>query len=135
MISAGELAFLRSECERSMEQTCQILRPSHVADAGGIATTYAVVSTIICRVAPSQHQATEREIGGALVGTAQWRVTVPAETDIENADIISVGSALSGSGLTMAQVVAGGGRVLEVVGVVGPRTSEWQRIIYTQEVR
>lgn len=117
-----------------MEDSCQILRPVNVADAGGMVTTYTVVSTVVCRVAPAQYQAAERVIGGALQASASWRITLPAETDVDQPDRLSVGSALGGSGLTDAQVRAGGGRLFEVVGVAGPRTLEIVRIVYANEI-
>lgn len=134
MLNAAELAGLRRESEKLMPDSCQILRPVNVADAGGMSTTYMVVATVACRVAPAQYQATERIIGGAVQGAASWRVTLPAETDVEKPDRLSVGSSLSGSGLTESQIQAGGGRLLEVTGVAGPRTWEIQRIVYCNEV-
>ncbi len=133
-MSPGELVSLRRESERTMTDRVQIIRPTNTADAGGMSTAYTVVATVACRVAPSQYQATERIIGGALQGTAQWRVTMPAETDVGKADLLAVGSALAGSGLTYDQVVAGGGRLMEVLGVAGPRTFELQRIVYCNEL-
>lgn len=135
MISAGELAGLRRAMESTMSDSVQILRPVDVADAGGMATTYTVVATVICRVAPEpRSRSGEQVIGGALVGAADWRVTVPAETDVRTSDMLSVGSALSGSGLTAFQVGAGGGRLFQITSVAGPRTLEMQRIIYANEI-
>lgn len=134
MISTGELASLRRESERLMPDSVQILRPVNTADAGGMVTTYTVVGTVACRVAPAAYQASERQIGGALVASASWRVTVPAETAVDQSDRLSVGSALAGSGLTEAQVVAGGGRLFEVIGTTGPRTLEIVRILFCNEL-
>lgn len=145
MLSGGQLASLRRQSEKTMEDRVQILRPVNTADAGGMVTTYSVVTVthwsgsptgpvIPCRVAPSQYQATERIIGGALQGSAQIRVTMPALTDVRKPDLLSIGSSLTGSGLTYAQVVAGGGRLLEALGVADPRTIEISRIVYANEL-
>lgn len=134
MMTSGELAMLRRESERTMADRVQILRPVNVADAGGLATSFTVVTSVKCRVAPSQYQASERQVGGALQGSASWKITVPALTDVDQPDRLSVGSTLSGSGLTEAQVRAGGGRLFEVIGVAGPRTLEITRIVYANEI-
>lgn len=133
-MSPGELASLRRESEKTMTDRLQILRPVNVADAGGMSTSYSVMATVACRVAPSAYQQQERVIGGALQGSAAWRVTVPALTDVRKPDLLSIGSSLSGTGLTDAQIRAGGGRLMQVEGVAGPRTVEINRIVYANEL-
>lgn len=87
MLSASEVASMRTTAERALPSTCTIQRKTSVSDGGGGTTeTWAsYAEDVACRVAPA---------GGGETGTAGDRindetthiVTLPALADITEAD-------------------------------------------------
>jgi hypothetical protein len=121
VLSAAELADLRTVAASTMTDTCQVLRPASGGSdgAGGeLEPTWTPVATVPCAVAPHDVQASEGAVGAAaLVGSADWRVTLPADTDVRLTD-------------RLAQTApAGAARTFEIQAVRGPRTREIQRVV------
>lgn len=91
MLSAAELAAMRSTADAALADTCTIQRKTSVSDGGGGTTdTWPDHATgIACRIAPA---------GGGETGTAGDRVndetthivTLPALTDITEADRLTI---------------------------------------------
>lgn len=116
MISAGELALLRSEAGKSLVDTCVIRRATFTKDAAaGDVETWADLATVACRVAPSSYQQAEREVGGQTAQAVTYVVTLPAGTDV-----------------TARDRIAWLGRLFGVVSVV-PRTDEITRRVFCGE--
>lgn len=117
MISAADLASMRSAMDQSLPDSCDVVRATIASDgAGGETTGWASVATVACRVSP----ATGREglIAAALASVGPWIVTVPAETD---------------AGVT--DRIAWRGRTFEISSVLAPSTWEIARRLNCTEVK
>jgi len=116
MLSATELAAMRSTLNDSLPDTAQVRRKSLTSDgAGGYTESWSTVAAVACRVAPSGQSPQERVIAERLTATAIWTVTLPAGTDVRPADRIVVGS-----------------RAFEVVGVLARSYELARRVVCTE---
>jgi SPP1 family predicted phage head-tail adaptor len=106
MLTAGELAAMRTTQQQTLVEACTIVRRTLVSDgAGGQTSTETSVSSL-CRLAPSNNQPQDRMVAGAQQDQVLWRITLPDGTDVRAADRIDVGA-----------------RSFEVKGVYGPHTA------------
>lgn len=103
MLTASELASMRTTQQQTLVEACTIVRRTLVSDgAGGQTSTETSVSSL-CRVAPSNNMPADRMLAGAQQDQVLWRITLPAGVDVRSADRIDVGA-----------------RSFEVKGVYGP---------------
>jgi SPP1 family predicted phage head-tail adaptor len=117
MLPSGALTAMRRVQALTFDQTCTIVRSVEVSDgAGGTTNTPTVIATVACRVAPALLQRDEAIIAGQVQGQTPWRVTVPANTDVTEADEIHVGS-----------------RIFEVAAVYAPESRETARVCICSE--
>lgn len=110
MFTAAELASLRALQNAAMPDTCVVQRLSRDDnDMGESADTYATSSTVACRVAPMsiQNEGDENVIGGKLTAIGMWAITMPDNSDVQQADRIT-----------------SGGRTFEVRDVQSPQSYE-----------
>jgi hypothetical protein len=93
MLSAGELASMRTDATAWLPQTCRVWRLSVVSDnRGGQTQTYALHEDALpCRLAPGSSR-TEAEvvIEGRSVTDKQWLVTVPHDAEVLSTDRVEV---------------------------------------------
>lgn len=92
ILTAGEMASLRSDLEATLPDTCTVTRPTQVKnDAGGWTETPVVVATVACRVSPigTRDAAIAQQIGASLDMVLQHVVTLPADTDVQQSDSIT----------------------------------------------
>lgn len=93
MLSAGDLEACRATVVASMPDTAQVLRATTTPDGeGGQTTTWTVIATVPCRVAPADITPAERELAVQVLPRTLWRITVPVQTDVVGRDRIIVGS-------------------------------------------
>mgnify|MGYP000400976431 CR=1 FL=1 len=92
MLSGIELAILRSDVQRCLDQTCEVRRPSPSRTSmGGTAYSDAVIGTHPCRVAPARSP--ERFIAAQKLSGAQaWWVTLPYDVVVQPGDRLIVGT-------------------------------------------
>lgn len=120
MISAADLASMRTSLTESMPDSCQVRRNAPTPDgAGGQIDAESTVATVACRISPLSRsdRLAELEIADRLTAVASWLITLPAGTDVTEKDRI-----LSGV------------RTFEVASVLGPRTWELAVRLVGQEV-
>lgn len=90
MLSSLELEALRSDLEDTLPDTATIERPSYTADGyGGQTVRYAKVDEAACRLIPTR--VTEEMIASGLRAVTAWRVILPAGTDVQAEDRLTVG--------------------------------------------
>lgn len=89
-ISDRELCALREQAEATMTDTCTVMRPAEArGDAGGVTKTFALQTTLKCRVrAGSGHGTGAREqmLAARLAGVIVFTVGVPVGSDVRNED-------------------------------------------------
>ena len=127
MLGSGELAQLRADVAYTLPDRCTVQRPgTPVSDgAGGWTTPYADVAGLVgiaCAVAPFGRGA-EQVFGGRVVEASDWVITLPAATDVRQAD--RVVATVTDQADT---------RTFEVVGIAGPRSLELSRRVACREV-
>lgn len=112
-LSVSDLADLRRTVQLLMPESWTLQRPVVVSDnQGGQTTTYTTVASGSlatsngARLAPAGYQANERVIAERLGTTDLWRVTLPQGTDARGND----------------QIVIGGTRTFQIVGIAGPHS-------------
>jgi head-tail adaptor len=116
VLSAKEIAGLRSEAARTLTDSCTIQRNTPTSDgAGGQTDSWATLSTPACRFVPAK-QPTESLIAAAVAGRQAYDVFLPASTDVTRNDRL-----------------ARCGRTYEVVGVLLP-TVEVNRHVVAVEL-
>ena len=92
MLTAAELAVMRTVEQSAMSSTAVIKRVTNTPDGTGSFTeSFAAIGTVVCDVwAVSQRV---EVIGGAqILSRGDWYITVPYGTDVKATDIIDVGS-------------------------------------------
>lgn len=93
MISPAQLASMQAAVAASLPDRCSILRNQPEDDGqGGWTDSYQDVATRVpCRLAriPTQTDP-ERATSGVLLATQQYRLYLPAGTDLRPADRVSV---------------------------------------------
>lgn len=115
MLTAPELAAIQATQLLTLTDACTITRRALVSDgAGGQTETWPTTITTTCRVAPVA--ASEAVLAGQQRIVANWKITLPANTDVRGEDRIVVGA-----------------RSFEVVAIMGPETRESARIVLCQE--
>ena len=117
MLSAAQLARMRTMQAATMDKSAAVVRDTITQDAAGRPVeTPATVATVPCRIAPARAADREGVEASRVVGQVLWRVTVPALTDVHNADRLVVGS-----------------RNFEVLAVWGEESRETARICLAVE--
>lgn len=106
---------MRSVQQQTMTETVVISRRTLTTDSiGGYTDSWATASTTVGRIAPVG--ANEATLAGQQRILANWKITLPASTDVRNEDRLTIGS-----------------RVFEVVGIMGAETRETARVTLCQE--
>ena len=114
MLTTAEIAAMAATQALTMTEVCTVTRRTLTTDsAGGYTDAWATASTTVCRVAPVG--ASEAVLAGQQRSLANWKLTLPAGTDVADADRLTVGS-----------------RVFEVVGILGAETRETARVVLCQ---
>jgi SPP1 family predicted phage head-tail adaptor len=89
MLSASEVARMRTVAEQALPGTAIIQGGSLTSDGGGGWTEgFTAAGTVACRVAPIS--GSEREEGERISADSQYVLTLPAETAVETDDRIVV---------------------------------------------
>lgn len=115
MLTTAELTAMQTTQTQTLVDACTISRRTMASDsAGGQTATYATAATTVCRVAPLNGR--EAVLAGQQRIVATWKVTLPASTDVRDADRIVVGS-----------------RSFEVIAIQGAETRETARVCLCQE--
>lgn len=92
MLTAAELAEMRSVQAEAMAGTCVVTRRTLASDgAGGYTETWAAVGTVAGRVWPATESGAERLIADRITETDAWVITVPQGTDVLAKDRITEG--------------------------------------------
>lgn len=114
LLSASELAAMRSTQNDTLPGTAVIMRNTPTADGmGGWTDAWAAVGTVDGRLAPAQESGAEQLIAGRIVGEDAWVITVPQGTDVTERDRVTISArtfevvtALAWSWETARRVVA-----------------------------
>lgn len=87
MLTAAELAEMRSVQDEAMAASCVISRKTLVSDGmGGFTETWAASGTVSCRVWPATESGAESLIADRITESDAWVITVPYNTDITAKD-------------------------------------------------
>lgn len=90
MLTAAELAAMRSVQVEAMAGTCVITRRTLASDGmGGFTETWAAAGTVTGRVWPAQESGAERLIADRITEADAWIITVPQGTDVVAKDRIT----------------------------------------------
>lgn len=90
MLTAAELAEMRSTQEQAMPGTCVISRKTLASDGmGGFTEAWAAAGTVIGRVWPATESGAERLIAERITEADAWIVTLPHGTDVVAKDRIT----------------------------------------------
>lgn len=119
MLTAAEIAGMRTVAETTFDGTAIIHRHGYVSDgSGGGTSTWTPSGTVACHLSPITLRG-EREpvIGGRVTPDADWILTIPAETSIDRAARVEVA-----------------GVNFEVLALHAPRTWELTRRVELAEV-
>lgn len=112
------LTGIRKVLDASLTETATVQRVTRTGDGmGGFSESWATVATVSARVAPLGNSPQERVIAERLTGVTLWTVTLPAGTDVTDADRIGIS-----------------GRTFEVTGMLGPQSLEAARRAVCKEV-
>ena len=89
MLTAAELAEMRSVQVEAMAGTCVITRRTLASDGmGGFTETWAAAGTVTGRVWPATESGAERLIADRITEADAWIITVPQGTDVVAKDRI-----------------------------------------------
>lgn len=92
MLTAAEIAEMKSVQNQAMAGTCVINRRTLASDgAGGYTETWAAVGTVAGRVWPARESGAERLIADRITEADAWVITVPQGTDVLAKDRIVEG--------------------------------------------
>lgn len=90
MLTADELAEMRSVQVETMAGTCVITRRTLASDGmGGFTETWAAAGTVTGRVWPATESGAERLIADRITEADAWIITVPQGTDVVAKDRIT----------------------------------------------
>lgn len=93
ILSAAELACMRSAFNSLLPDTCTVSRYTVVSDnAGGQTQTWATVATVACRLSTRNARPTEGDVADRMQNANEWMITVPSGTDVRTEDRIAIGS-------------------------------------------
>ncbi len=103
MLSAADLAAMRTTQEAALPDTCVRSRPQYSSDGrGGQTVGTPNTTTFACRIAPTSGR--ELEVAARLTSAVAYTVTLPAGSDVRAEDSLAVG----GRTLQVIAVLAGG---------------------------
>lgn len=87
MLTANEIAAMRSTVNASQPDTITIERLTIASDgAGGSTRTWNDHATVPAIVSPADTQGSDPELGARAANVVSWTITVPAGTDVTTAD-------------------------------------------------
>lgn len=90
MLTAAELAEMRSVQDEAMAASCVISRKTLVSDGmGGFTETWAASGTVSCRVWPAGESGAERLVADRITEDDVWVITLPYATDVVAKDRIT----------------------------------------------
>lgn len=90
MLTAAEIAEMRSVQVLAQAGTCVITRGAMTADSmGGYTQTWSAVGTVTGRVWPARESGAERLIADRITEADAWVITVPQGTDVVAKDRIT----------------------------------------------
>ena len=93
LLSAAEIADMRSEQDGTMPDSVVVHRYTTVSDGmGGNTETWAAVGTVTGRLAPAGRAGAEGIIAERLTAAEPWVVTVPVTTTVYERDRLVVGT-------------------------------------------
>lgn len=116
MLTAAELAAMRTVQEAALPDSCTRSRPNLSSDGrGGQIVGTPDTKAFACRVAPTTGR--EAEVAARLTSQVSYTVTLPAGSDVLAEDTLSVG-----------------GRVLQVIAVLAGGAWETARRVLCVEV-
>jgi SPP1 family predicted phage head-tail adaptor len=85
MLTTAEITAMRATADTALPDVATVQRATTVSDGGGGTTTsWADVATVACRIAPAGGG--EGATGGRIVDESTAIVTLPADTDVVEAD-------------------------------------------------
>lgn len=114
MLTAAELTAMQATQIQTMTDVIVIARRTLTSDSmGGYTEAWANVLTTVGRVAPMSQK--ETVTAGQQGITANWKITLPASTDVRGADRLTQGA-----------------RSFEVNGILGAETRETARVCLCQ---
>lgn len=95
MLSAADIAGMRSTMDSAMPDTVSVERASYASDGqGGKIATWSTLATVSGRVSPFKTRGDEEpEVAGAVRSHGLWQVTMPHGTDVTPVDRIVFGTA------------------------------------------
>lgn len=93
MLSAAELAAMRTVEQSAMSGTAVIRRATNTPDGTGSFTeSLAAIGTVSCDVWAVSQRLNEAVGGDQILSRGDWYITIPYGTDVKATDIIDVGS-------------------------------------------
>lgn len=93
MLTAAELAAMRTVEQSAMSGTAVIRRATNTPDGTGSFTeSLAAIGTVSCDVWAVSQRLNEAVGGAQILSRGDWYITVPYGTDVKATDIIDVGS-------------------------------------------
>jgi hypothetical protein len=94
MLTSDELVKMRAEAVLTLVDVCSIKRQVITDDGyGGKSKSESVVaSAVVCRVGPSGRLPEERIFADRLENSMPYTVTLPALTDVEDGDVVALGT-------------------------------------------
>jgi SPP1 family predicted phage head-tail adaptor len=115
VLTTAELTSMQAVQQQTMTETVVVSRRTLTSDSlGGRTDSWTTAATTVGRIAPVS--AGEAILAGQQRIVANWKITLPANTDVRNEDRLTIGS-----------------RVFEVVGIQGAETRETARVCLCQE--
>ena len=114
MLTSDELTAARAVQQQTMTETVVVSRRALTSDSlGGYTEGWTTAATTVGRIAPVS--ASEALLAGQQRIVANWKITLPANTDVRDEDRLTIGA-----------------RVFEVVGILGAETRETARVCLCQ---
>jgi len=93
MIDATSLERMRATVTESLPDSCTVQQVSFSSDgAGGGSESWSDVTTVACRLSPTDRSPQERAIADKLQSLTSYTVTLPALTDVKASDRLVIGS-------------------------------------------
>ena len=90
MLTAAELADMRTVQDQAMAGTCVITRKTLTSDGmGGFTETWAAAGTVVGRVWPATESGAESLMADRITESDAWVITVPYATDVTAKDRIT----------------------------------------------
>jgi hypothetical protein len=115
MLTSGELAQERQAEQATMTETATIGRKTRAASGTGGMTSTTATQNVPCKREASLTGDGQQMEGGRLFTGLRWIITLPALTDVQKDDVITIG-----------------GQVYDITGIQGPYTDEISRIVLAE---